>query len=61
MQVNPLHSVAAMPTTIYSDASQPQANVQTAAWATALMLVVFILVLSVIGRTLAAYFNRHAR
>jgi phosphate transport system permease protein len=61
MQVNPLHSVAAMPTTIYNDASQPQANVQTAAWATALVLVAFILVLSVIGRALAAYFNRHAR
>jgi phosphate transport system permease protein len=61
MQVNPLHSVAAMPLTIYNDASQPEANVQTAAWATALMLLVFILVLSVIGRTVAAYLNRHAR
>ena len=58
---NPFHPMAAMPLTILSDGAQPQSSLQTTAWATALALLVLILVLSIVGRTLAGYLTRHAR
>ncbi len=61
MATNPLHPMAAMPLSILSDGTQPESSLQTAAWATALVLLVFILVLGVLGRSIAAYLNRHAR
>ena len=61
MATNPLHPMAAMPITILNDGTQPQLSLQTTAWATALTLLVFVLVLSVVGRTVAGYLNRHAR
>jgi phosphate transport system permease protein len=61
MATNPLHPMAAMPLSIYTDASQPQESLQTTAWATALVLLMFIVVLSLIGRSIASYLNRHAR
>jgi ABC-type phosphate transport system permease subunit len=61
MATNPLHLMDAMPLTILSDGTQPQSSVQTTAWATALVLLVLILVLSIAGRTLASYLTRHAR
>ncbi|HEY1828052.1 MAG TPA: hypothetical protein VGF87_08530, partial [Acidimicrobiales bacterium] len=61
MATNPLHPMAAIPLTIYSDATQPQSSLQTVAWASALLLLAFILVLNVVGRSIAGYLNRHAR
>jgi phosphate transport system permease protein len=61
MATNPLHPMAAMPLAILNDGTQPEASLQTAAWATALVLLVLILILSTIGRSVAAYLNRHAR
>jgi phosphate transport system permease protein len=61
MATNPLHPMAAMPLTILNDGTQPQSGVQTTAWATALVLLVFILVLSIVGRSVASYLTRHAR
>jgi ABC-type phosphate transport system permease subunit len=34
---------------------------QTVAWATALVLLAFILVVSIVARTFASYATRHAR
>jgi phosphate transport system permease protein len=61
MATNPLHPMAAIPLSILNDGTQPQSSLQTTAWATALTLLVFVLVLSVVGRTIAGYLNRHAR
>ena len=41
--------------------TQPQASLQTTAWATALVLLLFVVVLSIIGRSIASHLNRHAR
>jgi phosphate transport system permease protein len=61
MATNPLRSMAAMPLTILNDGTQPQSSVQTTAWATALVLLIFVLVLSVVGRAVASRLTRHAR
>jgi phosphate transport system permease protein len=61
MATNPLQPMAAMPLSIYTNATQPQASLQTTAWATALVLLVFVVVLSIVGRSVASYLNRHAR
>jgi phosphate transport system permease protein len=61
MATNPLRSMAAMPLTILNDGTQPQSSVQTTAWATALVLLLFVLVLSVVGRVVASRLTRHAR
>jgi phosphate transport system permease protein len=58
---NPFQPMAAMPLAILSDGAQPQSSLQTTAWATALALLVFILVLSIVGRSIAGYLTRHAR
>jgi ABC-type phosphate transport system permease subunit len=58
---NPFHPMAAMPLAILSDGQQPQNSLQTTAWATALVLLVFILLLSIVGRSISNYFTRHAR
>jgi phosphate transport system permease protein len=61
MATNPLQPMAAMPLSIFTNATQPQSSLQTTAWATALVLLIFVVVLSIIGRSLASYLNRHAR
>jgi phosphate transport system permease protein len=61
MATDPLHPMAAMPLAILNDGTQPQSSVQTTAWATALVLLAFILVLSIVGRSVASYLTRHAR
>ena len=61
MATNPLKSMAAMPLTILNDGTQPQSSVQTTAWATALVLLIFVLVLSIVGRAVASRLTRHAR
>jgi phosphate transport system permease protein len=61
MATNPLHPMAAMPLTILNDGTQPQSSVQTIAWATAFVLLAFVLVLSIVGRAVANRLTRHAR
>jgi phosphate transport system permease protein len=58
---NPFQPMDAMPLRIFSDGTGADAHLQTVAWATALVLVGFILVLSIGARTFAAYATRHAR
>ena len=50
-----------MPLTIFTDGTQPMPHLQTTAWATALVLLVFVLLLSIVARSFASYMTRHAR
>ena len=61
LETNPFHPMSAMPLTIYADGTQPYPMLQTTAWATALVLLAFVLVLSIVARSFAAYMPRHAR
>ena len=61
LETNPFQPMDAMPLRILTDGTQANAHLQTVAWATALVLVGFILVLSIGARTFAAYATRHAR
>jgi phosphate transport system permease protein len=61
LETNPFQPMDAMPLRIDLDGTQANAHLQTVAWATALVLVAFILVLSIGARTFAAYATRHAR
>jgi phosphate transport system permease protein len=58
---NPFQPMDAMPLRILEDGTQADPHLQTVAWATALVLVGFILILSIGARTFAAYATRHAR
>ena len=51
----------AMPLTILTDGVQADPHLQTVAWATALVLLLFVLVISILGRAFASYMTRHAR
>ena len=51
LETNPLQPMEAMPLTIYSDGTQFEPNLQTTAWGTALVLLVFVLVLSIVARS----------
>ena len=46
---------------IFNDATEPFTATQQAAWATALVLLAFVLILSVVARTVAWALNRKAR
>jgi phosphate transport system permease protein len=61
LETNPFQPMAAMPLTIYSDGTQADPHLQTVAWATALVLLAFVLVLSIVARTFASRLTRHAR
>ena len=61
LETNPFQPMDAMPLRILTDGTQANAHLQTVAWATALVLVAFILVLSIGARSFAAYATRHAR
>ena len=61
LETNPLHPMDAMPLSILENGTQFEPNLQTTAWATALVLLAFILVLSIVARSIAAYMTRHAR
>ena len=50
-----------MPLTIYTDGTSPFPAAQQIAWGTAFVLLVFVLVLSVVARLVAARLNRQAR
>jgi phosphate transport system permease protein len=61
LETNPFQPMQAMPLTVYSDGTQADPHLQTVAWATALVLLAFVLLLSIVARTLASYVTRHAR
>ena len=58
---NPFQPMDAMPLRIYEDGTQADPHLQSVAWATALVLLAFILVLSIVARAFASYATRHAR
>jgi phosphate transport system permease protein len=57
----PTSPMAAMPLTIYANATQPYADAQRTAWGTALVLMILVVLLSVAARAVAAYLHRKAR
>jgi phosphate transport system permease protein len=61
LETNPRQPMDAMPLSILANGTQFEPNLQTTAWATALVLLAFILVLSIVARSIAAYMTRHAR
>ncbi|HEX3795367.1 MAG TPA: phosphate ABC transporter permease PstA [Acidimicrobiales bacterium] len=61
LEANPFQPMNAMPLTIYSDGTQPDPHLQTVAWATALSLLAFVLLLSIVARLFASRLTRHAR
>jgi phosphate transport system permease protein len=58
---NPFQPMDAMPIRIRLDGTQADPHLQSVAWATALVLLAFILVLSIVARAFASYATRHAR
>jgi phosphate transport system permease protein len=61
LESNPFKPMQALPQTILTDGTQPYPQLQTTAWAAALVLLAFVLVLSIAARTFAAFMTRHAR
>ncbi len=61
LETNPFQPMQAMPLTVYSDGTQADPHLQTVAWATALVLLAAVLLLSIVARTFASYVTRHAR
>jgi len=57
----PTAPMAALPLTIYTNATEPYADAQRTAWGTALVLMVLVVLLSVAARAVAAYLHRKAR
>jgi phosphate transport system permease protein len=57
----PTSPMAAMPLTIYTNATQSYPDAQRTAWGTALVLMILVVVLSVTARAVARYLNRRAR
>ncbi len=51
----------AMTLLIFNDATEPFTSTQQVAWATALVLLAFVLILSIVARTVAWALNRKAR
>jgi phosphate transport system permease protein len=61
LATNPFQPMDAMPLRILTDGTQVDPHLQTVAWATALVLLAFILVVSIVARAFASYATRHAR
>jgi phosphate transport system permease protein len=61
LATNPFQPMSAMPLTILSDGTQADPQLQTVAWASALVLLAFVLLLSIVARLFASYATRHAR
>jgi phosphate transport system permease protein len=57
----PTSPMAAMPLTIYSNATQPYPVAQRTAWGTALVLMVLVIFVSVAARAVAARLNRKTK
>jgi phosphate transport system permease protein len=53
--------MAAMPLTVYQDGIQAYSDLQTTAWGTALLLLVFVLMLSISARVISARLGRTIR
>lgn len=61
LQWNPTKPMAALPSVIYNDSTQPYADLIQVAWGAALLLVVVVLVLSIGSRVLAHLLQREKR
>jgi phosphate transport system permease protein len=61
LQWNPTKPMAALPTVIYNNSTQPYADLLQVAWGAALLLVVVVLVLSIGSRVLAHVLQREKR
>jgi phosphate transport system permease protein len=61
LESNPFHPMSAMSLSIFSNGTQPYPVDQTIAWATALVLLAAVLVLSIGARATASYLTRNAR
>jgi ABC-type phosphate transport system permease subunit len=57
----PTAPMAAMPLTIYTNATQAYPDAQRTAWGTALVLMVLVVVISVAARAVAAHMNRKTK
>jgi phosphate transport system permease protein len=53
--------MAAMPLTVYQDGIQAYSDLQLTAWGTALLLLVFVLMLSIAARVISARLGRTIR
>jgi phosphate transport system permease protein len=58
--VNPGSPMAALPTTIWNNATQAYSDAQQAAWGAALVLLILVVILSTIARLVAARLSRMA-
>jgi phosphate transport system permease protein len=61
LEWNPTQPMAALPIVIYSNSSQPYADLIQIAWGAALLLLVVVLVLSIGSRLAAAFLRRERR
>jgi phosphate transport system permease protein len=61
LQWNPTKPMAALPTAIYNNSTQPYADLLQVAWGAALLLVVVVLILSIGSRVLAHVLQREKR
>ncbi len=61
LETNPFQPMQAMPLTVFADGTQADPHLQTVAWATALVLLAAVLILSIVARIFASYVTRHAR
>jgi phosphate transport system permease protein len=61
LETDPFHEMAAAPLVIFTDGTQADPHLQSVAWATALVLLIFVVLLSIIARATAARLTRHAR
>lgn len=59
--LRPTAPMAAMPLTIYGDATEPFKSAQATAWGTALVLLALVVVVSMIARGAASFLTRKAR
>ncbi len=59
--LSPTEPTAAMPLVIYSSGTSPFPSDQQVAWGAALVLLLFVLVLSIVARLVAGRLNRRAR
>jgi phosphate transport system permease protein len=61
LQWNPTKPMAALPTLIYNNSSQPYADLLQVAWGAALLLMTVVLVLSIGSRVVAGFLQREKR
>jgi phosphate transport system permease protein len=59
--LSPIQPISSIPNFIYTSGTQPYPSFQQAAWGAAFVLLAFVLLLSIVARSVAAYLTRHAR